>query len=58
MTRKEWKEEIDQLVAACHSFQHAFSLEEDDDRTEELSEVWDYTEDIVRACENLRLRKR
>jgi len=54
MTRKEWEAELDQLVAACLSFQHAISLEKDDDRTDKLEEVWSLTEDIIREREKLR----
>lgn len=54
MTRKEWEAELDQLVAACHSFQGGFLLEDDDDRTDKLEEVWSLTEDIINVLENLR----
>lgn len=54
MTRKEWEAELDQLVAACRSFQHAISLEEDDGRTDKLEEVWNLVEDIINVREHLR----
>ena len=54
MTRKEWELELDSLVAACRSFQHAIALEDDDDRTHKLEEVWNLTEDIINVREHMR----
>ena len=54
MTRKEWELELDSLVAACRSFQHAIALEDDDDRTDKLEEVWNLTEDIINVREHMR----
>lgn len=57
MTRKEWEEELDRLAAACRSFQHAIALEDDDDRTQALDDIWGLTEDIIREREEMHYRK-
>ena len=54
MTRQEWEVELDQLVAACRSFQHAIAIEPNDAKADKLQEVWNLTEDLIREREHLR----
>jgi hypothetical protein len=46
MTKKEWIEEIQQLAAACRSFQHAYSLDESEDYPQNIEELWNLCESV------------
>ena len=53
MPNEDLFNELDNLQAACTSFQNGYSLTELE-ACEEEDEIWDLTEDIDRLCQRLR----
>ena len=46
--------ELDQLHAACISFQGAYSIDESNQDDKRIEVVWDLAEDIVRQVEYIK----
>jgi hypothetical protein len=51
MTKQDWKNEVEQLWAACRSFQDAWSMDEGDEAPdpsddEMIGDIWNHCESI------------